>query len=156
VRGHLWSVPNNDDRQERGRLRLRHSASVWELREIRRRVARWAGQNRLPDDAVIDLQLAVGEAVANGVEHAYRENAAEVPTVEVDLELRARGALQVVAVTVVDHGRWRPVRGRPRYRGRGLALIERLSRQFQVSTSGHGTRVCFEIPLHRLKEYPVG
>jgi anti-sigma regulatory factor (Ser/Thr protein kinase) len=105
---------------------------------------------------VIDLQLAVGEAVSNGVEHAYREDAAELPTVEVDLELRSRGALEVVAVTVIDHGRWRPVPGLPGYRGRGLALIERLSRQFQLSTSVHGTRVCFEIPLHQLQEYPIG
>jgi anti-sigma regulatory factor (Ser/Thr protein kinase) len=149
-------VPNNDERPRRGRLRLRHRACAWELREIRRRVERWAGQHRLPDDAVVDLQLAVGEAVANGVEHAYRVNVAEVSTVEVDLELRARGALQVVAVTVADHGCWRPVPVRPGYRGRGLAVIERLSWRFQVSTSGHGTRVCFEIPVRRLQQYPVG
>jgi anti-sigma regulatory factor (Ser/Thr protein kinase) len=140
----------------RTRVKLRHPARAAELRRIRRGIAHWAGRQRLPDDVVDDLQLAVGEAVANGVEHAYRsvDDTDTVPIVEVELELRLGGMCPGVAVTVADHGRWRPAPVRAGYRGRGLALIEQLTRGLTVSTSGQGTRVWFEVPLPRLQ--PVG
>jgi anti-sigma regulatory factor (Ser/Thr protein kinase) len=149
-----------DQRSDR-RLRLRHHARAAELSAIRRRISAWAGGNCLPAHAVIDLQLAVGEAVANGVEHAYgadatRVDAAASATVEVELELDGSPSRPVVAVTVTDHGRWRPVPVDPGHRGRGLALIRKLSRRMQVSISGQGTRVCFEIPLDRLQQSPAG
>jgi anti-sigma regulatory factor (Ser/Thr protein kinase) len=127
------------------RLRLRHRADPGELRAIRRSVDRWAQQNAMPDEAVIDLQLALGEAVSNGVEHAYAEGA--TGTVDVELEIRRAGRAQVVAVRVVDHGRWRPAQQLQSYRGRGLAMIERLSRDLRVSSTGDGTQVFFDIPL---------
>lgn len=150
-----------DQRSGSRRLRLRHHARATELRAIRRRITAWAGGNRLPADTVIDLQLAVGEAVANGMEHAYRADAARrdaaaAATVEVELELDASRSRPVVAVTVTDHGRWRPVPVDPGHRGRGLALIQKLSRRLQVSISGQGTRVCFEIPLDRFQKFPTG
>ncbi len=127
-------------------LRLRHRAVPEELRAIRRRVERWAGLWDLPVDTVVDLQLALGEAVANGVEHAYP---ADRPgTVEVELEVRGAGGTDpVVVVRVADHGRWRPAPERAGHRGRGLLMINRLARLVEVRPSAHGTRVCFEIPL---------
>jgi anti-sigma regulatory factor (Ser/Thr protein kinase) len=151
-----------DQRSDR-RLRLRHHARAAELSAIRRRISAWAGGNHLPAHTVVDLQLAVGEAVANGVEHAYvadpdadRPGAGEAATVEVELELDGSPSRPVVAVTVTDHGRWRPVPVDPGHRGRGLALIRELSRRMQVSISGQGTRVCFEIPLDRLQQSSAG
>jgi anti-sigma regulatory factor (Ser/Thr protein kinase) len=143
------------DRRPGGRrLWLRHHARAAELRTIRSRIAAWAGQQRLPEDVVIDLQLAVGEAVSNGVEHAYLHAGSEapdvVPTVEVELEVLANEPLPVVAVTVTDHGRWRPAPERPGYRGRGLTVIGRLSQRLRVVSSRQGTRVCFEVPLRPL------
>jgi anti-sigma regulatory factor (Ser/Thr protein kinase) len=133
------------------RLWLRHHARAAELRTIRSRIAAWAGQQRLPEDVVIDLQLAVGEAVSNGVEHAYLHAGSEepdvVPTVEVELEVLADEPSPVVAVMVTDHGRWRPAPERPGYRGRGLTVIGRLSQGLRVVSSRRGTMVCFEVPL---------
>ncbi|MFD1517298.1 ATP-binding protein [Pseudonocardia yunnanensis] len=142
-------TPLADRRPGGRRLWLRHHARAAELRTIRSRIAAWAGQQRLPEDVVIDLQLAVGEAVSNGVEHAYldAEEPDVVPTVEVELEVLANEPLPVVAVMVTDHGRWRPAPDRPGYRGRGLTVIDRLSRRLQVVSSRQGTRVCFEVPL---------
>lgn len=129
-------------------LRLRHRAHAAELGRIRRLVHRWAQQNALPDAAVIDLQLALGEAVSNGVEHAYAGT--DPGTVDVRLELRPvpghGGDPGVVAVQVQDHGTWRPPE-QPGYRGRGLALIGALGRRVQVASTAHGTQICFEIPL---------
>lgn len=114
------------------------------LRTIRRRVDDWAQAAGLPDDMVLDLQLALGEAVANGVEHAYRRSAPG--DVAVDLHL-GPGPEPAVTVRVTDHGRWRAVPDTPGYRGRGLLMIERLARRVQVLCTPWGTEVCFEIPF---------
>lgn len=128
-------------------LRLCHSAHPAELRWIRRYVAAWADQHALPEHVLIDLQLAVGEAVANAVEHAYRDT--EPGTVDVGAEIRCTpGRDLVVAVRVTDHGSWRPVPLVRGYRGRGLMVIERLARRVVVSGSRLGTEICFEIPVH--------
>ncbi len=134
------------------RLDLRSRAEPAQLRMIRRRVDAWAEVNALSEAALIDLQLALGEAVSNGVEHAYLDGGAG--TVDVALEIRPAASTisnagAVVSVRVCDHGRWRPVPATPGYRGRGLALIERLSDDMQVSGTPHGTKICFEIPLRR-------
>lgn len=130
------------------RLLLSHRAVPGELRSIRRLVQRWAGLWDLPDDAVTDLQLAVGEAVANGVEHAYRD--ARPGTVEVELTLQGSSgsaADGAVLVQVVDHGRWQPAPRERGHRGHGLTMIRRLTRHLEVVRSAHGTRVLFEVPL---------
>lgn len=92
---------------------------------------------------MIDLQLAVGEAVANGVEHAYGD--ATDGTVEVEMELRP-GRRPAVLVRVADRGAWRPEPESPGFRGRGLLMIERLAQRVQVlGAPGGGTEVYFEI-----------
>jgi anti-sigma regulatory factor (Ser/Thr protein kinase) len=155
VPGHHRAVTEDEAGDRAGgstRLLLRHPATPAEMRSIRVRVDRWARRHAVPEDAVIDLQLALGEAVANGVEHAYGEagcTANGAATVDVELEIRPLGRTQVVAVWVADHGHWRPVPGAPGYRGRGLALIEQLSRGMQVFRTGSGTQVRFDIPLTR-------
>ena len=134
-------------------LRLCHRADPGELHLIRRLVGRWAEQSGVPEDVTIDLQLAVGEAVANGVEHAYRGAGsgdagsvhAGAATVDVDLDVR-EGHPDAVVVRVADHGRWRPAPANPGYRGRGLVMIERLARRVRVLCSPRGTEVFFEIP----------
>lgn len=127
-------------------LRLRRPAEPAELRTIRRHVAAWAQRHALSEDVLADLQLAVGEAVANGVEHAYPEGTAG--TVEVELTVRAgAGYPAAVLVRVLDHGRWRPTRAADGYRGHGLALIGRLAQRLEVIATGNGTQVCFELPV---------
>jgi serine/threonine-protein kinase RsbW len=148
--GDHWAVTELDDRTPPAqRLRLRCPAALAELRVVRRRVQRWASGLGLPDDVVIDLQIAVGEAVSNGMEHAY---AGEGPrrddgaAVEVELELRPAGDGRVVAARVTDRGRWQPVPADPGYRGRGLALIRHLSCDMRVLRTVRGTEVTFAIP----------
>jgi anti-sigma regulatory factor (Ser/Thr protein kinase) len=126
-------------------LHLRHPADPAELRRIRGRVQEWADRNAVPEDVLVDLQLALGEAVANGVEHAYA--GADPGTVDVDVEIRDDGQAPVVAVRVADHGMWRPVPMINGNRGRGLNLIERLADRVAIARTRMGTEICFEIPL---------
>ena len=138
-------------------MRLTRPARPVELRTIPRDVDAWAERTGLAADVLVDLQLALGEAVANGVEHAYATG--DPGTVDIELELRvggdtgggdagggdARGGHVVVRVS--DRGRWRPVPERSGNRGRGLQMIEQLARRVRVRTDAFGTEVCFAIPL---------
>lgn len=121
-----------------------HRADARELRMMRVQVDRWARALGVPTETLVDLQLALGEAVSNGIEHAYPDGEG---TVDVHLRLRGRRGAEVVHVSVVDHGRWRPAPSSRGYRGRGLELIDTLSVELQVIDTGCGTRVCFDIPV---------
>lgn len=130
-----------------GGLRLCRPADPTELRTIRHRVSSWAHRHRLPPDVLTDLQLAVGEAVANGVEHAYRDGPPGSVDVELALQPDRDGRSASVAVLVADHGRWRSAPLRSGHRGRGLTLIGRVAERVRVSVTRAGTEVRFEIPI---------
>lgn len=116
-----------------------------ELAGVRRAVEAWSAAGALPDGLVDDLQLALGEAVANAVEHAYRE----LPPGEIDyrLERLCDDGDGSVRVEVRDHGRWRPPVEDPGFRGRGLTVIRALGHDVDVETTGSGTRVRFTLPV---------
>src|SRR5687768_13278305 len=54
-----------------GVLQRRLPATPTQLAKLRRDVSAWATAIPLPDDHTQDLQLVLGEAAANAVEHAY-------------------------------------------------------------------------------------
>jgi anti-sigma regulatory factor (Ser/Thr protein kinase) len=126
------------------RLHLCLPADPARLGALRRRVRRWAAELAVPEDVVVDLQLVLGEAVSNGVEHAYRGGTRG--TVEVELELRTEDD-PAVQVRVVDHGRWRPIPMRKGGRGRGLAIIDQLTRGLRISISADGTQLTCAVPV---------
>ncbi|WP_345421089.1 SpoIIE family protein phosphatase [Pseudonocardia xishanensis] len=114
------------------------------LAPMRRAIAAWAAESGLDLDATTDLQLAVGEAVTNAVEHAYTGDPQPgADAVALSIELRTDGSL---AVRVADHGRWRPPPEDPGYRGRGLALIRELAVDVEVLPADDGTEVWFRMP----------
>ncbi|WP_214406649.1 ATP-binding protein [Pseudonocardia lacus] len=127
------------------RLVLRLPATVEQLRPLRRRIDAWAPAHRLTDDELTDLQLALGEAVSNSIEHAYL--AVEPGTVDVELAVRKTDDGREVVVAVTDRGRWKPASSRPTYRGRGITMIDGLSVGMRVTSNRSGTRVTFTVPL---------
>jgi anti-sigma regulatory factor (Ser/Thr protein kinase) len=82
---------------------------------------------------VYDVLVAVTEAAANAVEHAYGPVDA---TFDVEALSTPSGEVSVV---VRDQGRWRPPRGHNR--GRGTLLMQELMDHFEVTTSESGTEV---------------
>ncbi|MHA6792358.1 SpoIIE family protein phosphatase [Pseudonocardia bannensis] len=122
-------------------LRLLMPAEAERLAGLRRRVAAWCAEAGLSEDAVTDLQLVLGEAVTNAVEHAYLGGAPG--SVDIELILEPTGA---VSVRVADTGRWRPPPADPGYRGRGLALIRELSEDVELEQGETGTLVRFRLP----------
>jgi anti-anti-sigma factor len=121
-------------------LRESLPAEANELSAMRRRVGRWATAAGLSPDLLDDLQLALGEAAANAVDHAYPET-----TGDFDYEV-ARDALGGVHVVVRDHGRWRPEPTDNGHRGRGLRIIRALSDATTFERDDSGTTVVFHLP----------
>ena len=140
-------------------LAARLPADPRRLSGVRRAVAAWTAAAGLPGDTAEDLQLALGEALANAVEHAY---AASPGDGECSYRL-ARGADGSVRVEVRDTGLWRPPPADRGYRGRGLELIEALGTDVEVEHASGvaGTTVRFRMapavpgPAVRLERTPT-
>lgn len=123
-------------------LELELPADPSQLAGLRRSVRRWAADVGYPDDLRDDVQLALGEAATNAVEHAYGTRPPDGATFSVRLAARADGG---VDVEVRDRGRWREVPTDPGYRGRGLDMIRSIGDDAEVDGGRDGTRVAFTV-----------
>ena len=123
------------------RLSLRLPAEPAVLSPMRRALRQWLEALGGGEAEVYDVLVAVTEAAANAIEHAYG------PADE-SFELEAEaGSDGDVALVVRDHGRWRPPRGHNR--GRGTLLMQELMDDFEVTTSERGTEVRMRRRLER-------
>ncbi len=121
-------------------FRHRMPAAPDRLRPLRAALRAWSDAHPLPEDVRDDLLLAVSEAVANSVEHAYPEG--DPGEVECAVTRDAGGAL---AVQVRDFGRWRPEPADNRPRGRGIVLIRGLATDVVIDPGADGTAVRFRL-----------
>ena len=121
-------------------FRRRLHADPRELAALRADLARWADARDLDRATFTDLQLVVGEACANSVEHAYGADGDGL--VEVTVEVADAG----LAVTVRDGGDWRPPGDHSADRGRGTAIMAALTRGFTRATTDEGTAVTMTVP----------
>lgn len=111
---------------------------------VRREIDRFAAGSELDHATLFALQIAVGEATINAIEHAYT-GAGEF---SVKLERLGDG----IVAAIDDFGAWRP--GRPsddppleRERGRGFVLMDGFARDVRVHRRPTGTSVRFVVPL---------
>ncbi len=114
------------------RLATRWPADPEVLAGLRHLLRRWLGASGAGADEIYDITVAVQEAAANAVEHAYAPGAAAF---SVDAVL-SDGTIEVV---VSDGGRWRGARGSNR--GRGLPLMRALMHSVEVGRTADGTSV---------------
>ena len=93
-----------------------------------------------------EIVLAVGEAAANAVDHAYRGRAEPG-----DLEVTLWTESDALCVQVRDHGRWRepPPGPRPVGEGLGVVLMRRLIDCVLIHHDHRGTNVMLRHPLDR-------
>ncbi|HEY2192589.1 MAG TPA: SpoIIE family protein phosphatase [Actinomycetospora sp.] len=123
-------------------LEVHLAADPARLGPLRRAVAGWADQAGLRAEVLDDLQLALGEAATNAVEHAYGAVPPQGAGVDVRLTVRADGG---VGVWVRDQGAWRDAPADPGHRGRGLVLIRALATDVVVEGGPEGTAVTFTV-----------
>lgn len=100
----------------------------------------------LPPDRRDEIVLAVGEAAANAVEHAYRDQ----PGAGV-LDVTFWTESDAIWVEVRDHGRWREPPPGPRLPGQGLGMVlmRRLIDTVLIHHDRHGTNVLLRHPMDR-------
>jgi anti-sigma regulatory factor (Ser/Thr protein kinase)/putative methionine-R-sulfoxide reductase with GAF domain len=112
------------------------------LRQIRRAVGRWLAGTAANQLEIADLQLAIGEACSNVVEHAYGPRGGAI-TIRMTLD-----PPDVLAI-VRDTGHWRPPRGHNR--GRGTMVMQRCADELRVDHTQHGTEVFIRRRLSGIK-----
>jgi serine/threonine-protein kinase RsbW len=106
-----------------------------QLAVIRRELAGWLAPLALREEETADVVLAVDEAAANAVRHAYGSD--ETGVVELTLWIE-EGTL---CIEVVDHGSWRPPADRPQEGGRGIPLMNHMSESVLIRFGDRGSRV---------------
>jgi len=122
-----------------GPLSLTLSAEPRNLVDVRTALRRWLRELDVATSDENDLLLACGEACANAVQHAYGTEPGQ-------MEIVARLADDVVALTVRDHGVWRPAADRGG--GWGLHLIRSVMDSVEVDQAAHGTEVRMRRRVH--------
>lgn len=141
----------DQDPPPRARFRRVLAAEPAALSLLRREFRRWLERMHWPDDDAADLVMALNEAVANVIDHAYQANTGTPPgDVRVLAELingrdqshdQSHDEGYRVRVTVTDSGRWRPIPTDPGHRGRGLRMMRACNAWLGVDPGPNGTRV---------------
>lgn len=110
-------------------------ADPTQLSAIRHQVASWLAPLDLTDEEAADVVLAVDEATANAVRHAYE------PSESGAIELTLWTEPGTLSIEVVDHGTWRPPDDQPEVGGRGIQLMSTVSESVLIHYDQRGSRV---------------
>lgn len=102
---------------------------------------RFASSLHIPAARRFALELAVGEAIANAVEHAYAARRGHV-------RVAARREGPRLLVVVEDDGAWKPGRAGDEH-GRGIALMRRLMDEVEIHYDEMRTSVRLAMVLDR-------
>jgi anti-sigma regulatory factor (Ser/Thr protein kinase)/putative methionine-R-sulfoxide reductase with GAF domain len=114
------------------KLRVEVPANAEQLAPIRHLIRRWIASHGGTDDDCAAFAIAVTEACANAVEHAYGP---EDATIEIDATLEG----DVATVSVGDRGAWREPRGENR--GRGIPVMREFMDDVRIDRGDEGTTV---------------
>ena len=113
---------------------------------VRRRLGEWLAGLGMGEQDRVGVMVAVGEACANAVEHAYRDTEPGPLAVTADVDVDG-----VLTVTVQDRGAWRPPDRDPGDRGRGLLIMRQLV-DTVVLQEERGTTLTLSLRLRRSVE----
>jgi serine/threonine-protein kinase RsbW len=102
---------------------------------IRRELATWLAPLALTESETADVVLAVDEAAANAVRHAYGPDESGI------VELTLWTEPGTLSIEVVDHGSWRPPVDQPTEGGRGIPLMSTMSESVLIHYDDRGSRV---------------
>ncbi len=117
-------------------LDLDMAANVEELAASRTLLRGWLESAGVPADQALDVLIAVGEALANAIEHGHRDS----PNGRV--RLRAIALPDRLQLTVIDTGSWKAPAEIPAiHRGRGIALMKALMHDVTIESEATGTTV---------------
>jgi serine/threonine-protein kinase RsbW len=129
------------DRRSAAAQRSEGAYRVWpahpgQLTLLRVELRRWLTSLEVSENARENMVLAVGEAAANAIEHAYPQPTG-ADTVEVSCSIEP-GA---ICFEVVDHGVWLPPPSEPDGRGHGMSIMRGLAESVLIRHGPLGTTV---------------
>ena len=135
-------MPPPSDRAEYVHLTM--PARAEHLCRLRHAVKGFLSALPLTPDRQDEIVLAVGEAAANAVEHAYRDQ--ELGVIDVTFWTES----DALCVEIRDHGRWRepPTERLPAGHGLGIVLMRRLVDCVLIRHDHRGTNVLLRHPVH--------
>ena len=113
-------------------LEVEVPAEPSQLATARHLIRRWVEANQGSDDDCAAFAIAVSEACANSIEHAYGPRDGTV-------HVRASLVEGEAEVTIRDRGKWRPPRGNNR--GKGIPMMEEFMDDVSVEPGENGTTV---------------
>jgi serine/threonine-protein kinase RsbW len=119
-------------------------ATPQHLQTLRHEVTRFLASLPICQDRREEVLLAVGEAAANSVEHAYDPDEAGV------VELTFWTESDALCVEICDRGRWREPPPSPRHPGQGglgFVLMRRLVDCVLIHHNRQGTKVLLRHPV---------
>lgn len=124
-------------------LTVRGVATAASAAHLRDQFGTWLRERGVPALQTNEILLAVNEALANCVDHAYSDHHA-VGTMAVQADFEPSDGCLSVCVT--DHGTWRqpgPHRKNDR-RGRGVVLMHAMADHCTINGRLDGTTVCLD------------
>jgi anti-sigma regulatory factor (Ser/Thr protein kinase) len=125
----------------RGEFCLERVALAETAAPMRHALAAFLDALDVPEHIRLDVITAVGEALANAVEHAYRNG--PVGEVKIVASIETGG---VLAVEVVDRGTFAEPRARPN-RGFGLRIVRSVAQTVSLETEcGTTISMRFDLP----------
>jgi anti-sigma regulatory factor (Ser/Thr protein kinase) len=136
INGGAWRMTASNGVNHAKRLQVLIPADANQLASLRQVQREWAASTGLDDQTQEILLLAVQEAAANAVEHAYW-SAVTPGVVEVSFWLDT----DAVNVRVVDSGTWRPPTTESPFRGFGLTMMRSLVDFVSIDPGPTGTTV---------------
>jgi anti-sigma regulatory factor (Ser/Thr protein kinase) len=128
----------------RSRLEISMAAEPGSVRLVRTEIMRWFHELRNAEDGLAaSIAVAVSEAVANVVRHAYPGQGTGRVEVEAQLEESS------IVVSVSDGGSGMATRVDPSRKGMGLPVIGRLADGVTVVSDKGGTRLSMRFELRK-------
>ena len=112
------------------RIRFEIGTRPHELVRVRGLLRRWLTESDASEDDVAAITLAVSEACANAIEHAYGPGDARI-------EIVAARDSDAATIEIRDRGRWREPRGASR--GRGIPLMREFMDEVEIEATDSGT-----------------
>jgi anti-sigma regulatory factor (Ser/Thr protein kinase) len=143
IRRKMISGPPSDDvailtlvvpASPRSALDVQLPATAESARALRHAVRRIALEAGLESERLLALEVAVGEAIANVMEHAYGASSG-------DVRLRAYRTIKEISIEIIDFGHWRAERSEGR--GHGINLMRTLCPSVEIVRNGRTTSVRF-------------